>query len=280
MTKKIFSDEVEEKIITDYISGETTISLGKKFGVAWGIIHNVLKRHQIACRPRNEMRTSCKIDKNYFKIIDTEEKAYLLGFLYADGGNIGKAIVLCLHQQDRNILDFYHDRLKLTNKITEIKRNGSVYYRLNIGHKEVIDDLVNLGIVQKKTQLIRFPTFLRPELKKHFFRGYFDGDGCLTISQTRNKANFSITSNEDFCKDIKNYMENEIGEILQVVKVKNKNIYRLLCCGNKKILRILDWLYDGSSVYLPRKYEKYQQLKTNPISSKYPKTFIQTTLKR
>lgn len=35
-----------------------------------------------------------QFNHNYFKTIDTEEKAYILGFLYADGYNSDKQVVI------------------------------------------------------------------------------------------------------------------------------------------------------------------------------------------
>ena len=279
-SRKTFDDMTELQIIREYNSGKSTTDIGKNYNVPWGIIHSVLKRHNIMCRNRMKMKTRNKINFDYFKNIDDENKAYILGFLYADGGNVGPAIYLTLQERDLEILKKIHKLLEMNNKICKITKTWKndyylkdrdkiyIYYRLSIGHQDVVKDLERFGVVRKKTQKIRFPVFLSNDLKRHFLRGYFDGDGCLTINKSRNKAKLDFTSNRLFCEDISIFIEEQTGNKMQVIDVKNKKISRTICCGNKKILNILDWLYKDANIFLNRKFEKYQQLKINPISNK------------
>ena len=132
---------------------------------------------------------------NIFETIDTEEKAYWLGFLYADG-YISKynQIEVSLSPEDKEHLI----KLKLfvntnTNIIEDEHR-----CRLLFCSKEMVADLAKLGCVNNKSLILTFPTeeqvpntFLR-----HFLRGYVDGDGCLCC--TDKTQQFSITSTQAF----------------------------------------------------------------------------------
>lgn len=135
--------------------------------------------------------------------------------------------------------------------------------------------LTELGVEPRKTFKIRFPIWLPSELHSHFIRGYFDGDGCLVVSTTRNKAAFSIVSNGPFCEDLQLLFKGiEINS--QVMSLKcgydghPTEAKRLMVCGNKQVLKLMDWLYADSTIHLERKHQKYLALKANPTSRKHP----------
>jgi hypothetical protein len=217
-------------------------------------------------RPRKH-----KINEDYFDIIDTPEKAYVVGFLFADGGNLGSGVYMTLQTQDRGILEQIRSCLQSETPLRELQ-NGK-YCRLDIIGVQMAKRLGELGIEPRKTFKIRFPSWLSPELHSHFIRGYFDGDGCLTVSSTRNKAAFSIVSNGPFCEDLQSLFKN-IGINSQVMGLKcgydgqPTEAKRLMVCGNKQVLKLMDWLYTNSTIHLERKHQKYLALKANPISRK------------
>lgn len=219
-------------------------------------------------RPRKH-----SIDESYFETINTQEKAYILGFLYADGGNLGSGVYMALQAQDRGILEQMKSCLKSETPLRELQ--GGKYCRLDIIGVKMARRLAELGVEPRKTFKIRFPIWLPIVLHSHFIRGYFDGDGCLTVSSTRNKAAFSIVSNGPFCEDLQSLFKG-IGINSQVIGLKNgydgqpTEAKRLMVCGNKQVLRLMDWLYTGSVIHLERKYEKYLALKADPVSRKYP----------
>lgn len=215
-----------------------------------------------------------KIDEDYFDVIDTPEKAYIVGFLFADGGNVGGVVYMTLQARDRGIIEQIRDCLKSEIPIKELK-NGK-YCRLDIIGVQVAKKLAKLGVEPRKTFKIRFPGWLPRELYSHFIRGYFDGDGCLTVSSARNKAAFSIVSNGPFCEDLQQIFKN-IQINSQIINLKcgyngqPTEAKRLMVGGNRQILKLMDWLYANSTIHLERKHQKYLALKANPISRKFPK---------
>lgn len=82
-----------------------------------------------------------KFDNTVFDSIDTEEKAYWLGFLYADGNvhSTANIVSLSLKLSDINHLEKFKTFLKATNKIskTTIKSNNKFYNscRLSVCNK-------------------------------------------------------------------------------------------------------------------------------------------------
>ena len=176
-----WTDEQVAYIIDKYLNENYTLKqLGKEFSCSYPTIRNLLNKHNIQSRgnkqgyPRNEY---------YFSKIDTEEKAYWLGFLYADG---------CVHSNNNeisiNITDKEHiEKFKtaigaVNHKITETndKRfpNAKTLYQFTIKDEQLHKDLIQWGCVPQKSLLLtKIPNIPR-DFISHFIRGYFDGDGC------------------------------------------------------------------------------------------------------
>jgi hypothetical protein len=143
------------------------------------------------------------MNENIFSNIDTKEKAYWLGFLYADGyiGVNNEKLQLCLSIVDELQIDkfikFVGDSLDKKRYYGPYKTSGKQihYYTRN---KEIIKDLVKIGCSNKKSHIIRFPFLLSFELQISFLRGYYDGDGTGCYGHT------DITcGSKDFLEDIK-----------------------------------------------------------------------------
>lgn len=261
--------DLEKKICEDYKNGLSSVKIAKKYDIKYsGYVIKILKRNGVEIRDTSHNHRKYTIDEFFFDEIDCQEKAYFLGFLYADGGNVGYSVLLSLKASDEEILLKMAKLLQTDKPLTTIKKrigevNDYVYKRLDISNQRLVQQLNNKGVVQNKTFKIRFPEWLPNEFVRHFIRGFFDGDGGLDINKKTNKANFTLTSNEFFLLAIQDIFKIlNIGSTLR--KVKNKNAYKLATCGNKQILRLLQWLYDESSIHLERKYQKYQHLINNP----------------
>ena len=123
-----------------------------------------------------------------FDSIDNEEKAYWLGFLFADGYVSLKTnlIELSLQLNDKNHLEKFKLFISAKQNITE----DSFRCRITISNKHLKETLINLGCTPQKSNNIRFPK-IDKNLYPYFIRGYFDGDGSIS-------RNFSITSDAYF----------------------------------------------------------------------------------
>jgi len=278
-----YSLELIQNICNEYINGTSTMQLAEKYLESrdrYSVIASILKVNNINRRNSSQARQKFKINENYFDFINTEEKAYMLGFLYADGGNVGNAIMLALHEKDKEVLFKFSDMLETDKEIKFYQTKTTKYGRLTISNKTLVNRLSELGIVERKTFKIKFPKWLNQNLIKPFIRGYYydgDGDGGLSITKTKNKGGLTITSNANFIKQLKKIIETYVqinccivpiyGKITEKrKKLVDARIKRIAISGNKQIIKLLEWLYDGSSIHLERKYKKFIQLKLNPVS--------------
>lgn len=192
------------------------------------------------------------LDIDFFENIDTPEKAYILGYFYADGYvNINKGITeICLHQQDIDILNKIHK--SVGGKLRSFKEN---MMRLSFYSKKICEDLTKHGCHQNKTFTLVFPE-ITSTLYSHFIRGYFDGDGCISLERKGKGAVVNFAGNYQFLTKLSEYL----SKILQV-KINNlkkhKNIYYLCFNSRKDITTLLNFLYTNSSLHLSRKYDKF-----------------------
>lgn len=200
------------------------------------------------------------VNENIFEIINTEEKAYWLGFMFADGcvNRTSDRIELSLKEDDYNHIQNFKSFLESEHVIGKKSKtiNGKTYisYRLGITNKKLKQDLIRHGCVPNKTKILRFPT-LEKELVKHFIRGYVDGDGCIT-SHCTSKVSLEILGTKEFLIEILKFYNLETDKY--IYSFKHSDINRLILTGIKAFNVIKD-LYDNSNIYLDRKFNLYNK---------------------
>lgn len=205
------------------------------------------------------------LEHNFFESINTEEKAYILGFLYTDGWTNGRDIIeLTLQKRDMEILQEIANKLNFIGNITEsIKQNRYETCRLCIHSKKMTSDIVNKGCLPNKTYQIKFPSFdiIPQKHMKHFIRGCLDGDGSICFS--KKQCHVSFVGNENMVIGMEHYLhtyENFKTRHVNLYKNDNINFCRMNIAGNRNCKLFLDWLYHDSTIYLKRKFLKYMQL--------------------
>lgn len=212
-----------------------------------------------------------EVNENYFDVIDTEQKAYFLGFLYADGYNNTKTncVRICLHEKDIDVLEKLNRLIHKDKPISKYsnRSNGTNYPILDMFSKKISQSLVKLGCDKNKTFNIKFPTEeqVPKHLYNHFIRGYFDGDGCITSYVHKRKITpdntFSIVGTESFLTSVIYIIKCELN--IQVNKLYTRHPERNHCIrsffisGNTNCKKIREWLYKDSTIYLNRKKDKF-----------------------
>jgi len=253
----------EERCLKLYDDGMTMECISDEFGVSLGCIRNKLTKHGRDIRPNRKYF----FDESIFNKIDCEWKAYYLGFFYADAGMTELSLKLSLQEKDKEILDKlnkivfnnqyelkYAPYKKYHNKATNQIRNCNPQYSIIINSKKVINDLHKLGCGIKKSLTLKFPnnTQVPKEYMHHFIRGYFDGDGCII------KRSWQVISSDDFCNDLQRYLYNELN-INSYLK-KCGNVSRVFIHKKRDILKIKDYMYKDSTIFLKRKRDKFINL--------------------
>lgn len=196
-------------------------------------------------------------NKSYFNKIDTWEKAYILGFIVADGTVYKNRITfeITIHLQDKSILMFIKKELKFSGKIHMYRG----YVRLSVHQKQIKKVLAKYGILPNKTFKTYFPKELIP--KKYwaaFILGVFDGDGCISPNK-RGWFEFEIKGTRRLLKEIQKILIQECT--LNKTKIgKIRNTYRLRYTGNSQIIKIYKFLYNNAKFYFKRKAKIFRNI--------------------
>lgn len=203
------------------------------------------------------------LNENYFKQIDNQNKAYILGFIYADGSISKKgSLTICLAEKDIEILYFIKNELCYGGNIIKKVIKNHNYSLLNITSKILTNDLLTLGIIHNKTYNSKSLPKVTSELYHHMLRGYFDGDGSIYGNNKKTYiVNFS--SNIFNLKEVKTFLiEKKIKS--SNIRLRNKfSIYSgmLDIHGNIQIENLYNLLYNNSIFCLKRKKEKFLEFK-------------------
>lgn len=204
-----------------------------------------------------------RINEKFFNEIDTEEKAYILGFIMADGGiyiNNAHRLYFSLSYKDIEILNKIQAAMESNYDIKIIEQSNSfgksTIARLTIYCKEIIDDLLALGFDNNKTGNEFIPN-IEPALIRHFLRGFFDGDG--TIFKSRGYDTVGFTSSLDMLNAISELLSKELSLDIKKIYTEsgNKQAYRLYYSKQEEVYKIYNYLYDNATIYLERKKDKF-----------------------
>ena len=113
----------------------------------------------------------------------------------------------------------------------------------------------------KKSLILDFPKWLKPEWYPHFIRGVYDGDGSIYLNTCRGKraVTVTITSTEQFCKALVDICAKYIGIKTHIYDASCHNgITKVFALSGRNITKkFLDWIYQDANIYLQRKYDRY-----------------------
>lgn len=213
------------------------------------------------------------VNEHYFDIIDTPEKAYWLGFIWADG-NISKTGARSSGPNRLRIAQKWQEKDHLQKLQTEMNANYPIkcirhtenhdVAQLDINCRPLCAALESYGYACKEKRT-NIPN-IRQDLKPHFIRGYFDGDGCLSIYTqtikrwTINKQEWSLTGHKDLMTNIQQLLTTDAG-LTATVKLKayarSPNTASLRYGKKADIIKLYDYLYKNATVYFPSKHQKF-----------------------
>lgn len=201
-------------------------------------------------------------NSNIFETIDTEEKAYWLGFLYADGYVDERRFMLGLQDKDKEHIVKFKNFLESDMPYHDRVNNGGHPYRIfEMYDKKICSDLYAQGVYRKKSLTLK-PTFNMPkELIIHWVRGLFDGDGSIYPHQSpraHERYYIGLCGTEEVLKFVQ-----ECWGVKRKLDY-NRSVPKFTVAKKEEVNRILHLMYDNSTIYLDRKKElAYMAIETN-----------------
>lgn len=278
------SKENQKLIIERYSDRRSIDSVTKKTGFSNYLVKRVLVENNVHINKETSSGMCARkyrLDDDYFKDINSNEKAYILGFLWADGHNglrkgpkglIGHLVVQ-LNEDDREVLDYlsrclYGDQEYRLQKISKEKERNSIngkrardQYRFSITRVGICKDLLDLGMTPNKTRYSRLP-LIGDKFMHSFMLGYFDGDGCICIrpSGKKMRGTVSYSSNKHILEDILQWMKSRGVNFKLEPSTSSKIAFRLSLNALGDVRNFYNIIYRDAPYFLKRKHDKFMQL--------------------
>ena len=226
-------------------------------------------------RPRigpGSTRKCHELDYTYFDVIDTEKKVYWIGFIMADGniyhkkGTASYRFSMGLKTPDIGHLVKLRTALNSTHQIYTDNRPIP---RLDFTNEYFCKTLIKHGIVPCKSYEELLPPKMPNELLKHFWRGYFDGDGSLYVTKNRSAKcgkswGLNLLGSRTLLESFVNWTCSQglLGSRPTLHRTRpNSKTFEVKIRKKSEVYNVAKTLYEGSTVYLDRKMERYLQLK-------------------
>lgn len=249
-------------IISLHNQGLSPKEIGEKLECS---ISNISKRLiKVGIKPiRTEKNRSRKnrysINENYFNEINTSEKAYILGLLYADGSVHKDGFYIKM--KDLDILLKVKCALDAEQPVKLVKYDGFEAYLLSISSQKLSKSLIEQNCFINKTYTLSFPS-IKEEFYSHFIRGFFDGDGHLHVNPKKGSCRIDFTSASTKILEEIRIIIGSFSKSLGGLRKENgkSNAWHLTFSG-EQVNTILDWLYKDATIYMNRKHDKYLNYK-------------------
>lgn len=206
------------------------------------------------------------LNESFFESIDTEEKAYWLGFITADGNitTSGGAVKIVLQRRDIEHLRKFAMALNYTGRIIEYEKQNHrkaeqilPYCRIVITSVRLARDLGVLGVLPNKCHTLK-PWSGSDSLMRHYWRGLVDGDGTIVKNKCNGLWKVSLAGNEFVIERFREFVAIHCGS--KATPKKYQGVLRFDVCGRLMPQTVLRLLYENSTVSLDRKMELAQEL--------------------
>jgi hypothetical protein len=263
-----------------YEENKSLAEIGRMFSVSRIAIHKIAKDLGIERRNKSQARALAqkagKLAYDYKNIDETffskwsPEMAYVLGFLFADGcmqrrkTMKGEYNILSLSIKEKGHLEKINNLMKSDHPL-KIYSHQEIYH-LNIANQKIVADLLKLGLVPKKSLIVKFPE-VPDEYAGAFIRGEFDGDGCISMRPRSGGTATFISGSKDFICILKNKLESLAmvsDRKLQVrILASGRPFYAISYSNKLDLSKLFNFMYDKHAVdnriYLTRKYLKFKE---------------------
>ena len=245
----------EQEVITRYKNGESCQVIADSFKVTFHTISNILEKNNIA---RNNKYKNINLNENYFEKIDSNDKAYFLGFMLTDGNvSLNENIIrLSLSSKDEEILNIFKEKTGNENKICirEDERHSERTFQLK--SKKWKDDLAKYGIVPQKTFISEMP-ILSADMMPHLIRGMIDGDGWISF----NSHQIGFCGNEKTVHQLKEYLVKTLNVYDVKIIHARENLWQVTWASQTDIEKIGNYIYQNKdNCFLSRKYNNFLQI--------------------
>lgn len=258
---------IEKEILENYINKELSYKeIAKIFNVNEKTIKINAKKYGLTSKIGSQGARKHKFNERYFENIDSEEKAYWLGFIAADGcvykNKQSYRLQINLKGSDIDHLKKFQKAICSDYKITEKKvgKAQSNTCQLKINSTKMCNDLIKNNIIERKS-IIFEPPILNKNLMNHFIRGYFDGDGWITSYKRKDSNGYRNEVGIIGGKKTLNYFIDFLPKgFSKYEKYKDDKIIQISGSSIKTISETYNYLYENATIFLDRKKNVFENI--------------------
>lgn len=244
-----------------YRSGLTVRDIVDRFGCTQKTVDGYLNAAGVERRGVDSRFRKHELNERYFEKINTEDKAYWLGFVLADGNVHGNRLTIGLAEVDVQHLRKFLLAVGSSSSVIFSRSSGytdRMQTRVRVNSRHMMSDLLALGVTPRKSATACAPLDRIPEpLHKHFWRGVVDGDGHVSKPTPESQSpTVNLVGPRVLCEQFKAWVQT-LGPTQNKVCRKRdcKDLWVVSFSRRELSHRILQELYEGCSVALDRKEE-------------------------
>lgn len=253
----------EDLIIATYLEGKTLVETAAISGYSATACFNALKRRGIPSRSSAEQRRRYSLDQTFFDVIDTEQKAYWLGFITADGCIDDNSLRFDLAAIDAGHLSKFTADIQSTQPVgfRNSKRYDEFHPQayLYLNSERLVKALKALGVAERKSLDGKPCEKVPPHLLPAYWRGLFDGDGSIGhYTSPIRHWRATLVGNYYVVSAFRDYVATIVTSKATVCP--RGKIFGISYVGLSLPGTIVKVLYGDATVYLDRKYALAQEL--------------------
>ena len=251
-----YSKEKVDYIIQQYKLGLNQKQIADKLNTYNTTIRRILMQNGIPLISSQERWRTINI--NAFDDYSNKSVQYWLGAIVADGCLTKRVLVFETIDKAwvEKLKDFLNPNLKVNSNNP---KKGKTLYRFSVKCKGLDKKLLKYGITERKSLTISF----KERITWDFFRGVFDGDGCITHCNNNNVRLQIVSGSSIFIGQLYTFLIQEGFHPTKTKSIKNrKNIQYSVNIFRQKELKLLyNLLYiEAGNNFLERKYQKFGSL--------------------
>ena len=259
-------NDIDIKAISMFNDGSSLTKIAKELSVDRYCLGQRLKKKFGIDPSLKQNNKRYKVDSNFFDFMNTENKFYWLGFIFADGHmrTQSNSLEIGLSIKDQNHLNKFLNDLNSDYPIRtkRCKIGLKVYDSCNISicDKALYNSLIKLGCTNNKTYNLTFPSITDKSMLAHFIRGFFDGDGGIAVAKDTDRiTRLTVTAySEQILEEFANLIRIILPDFqYSIRRKKGTNSVSLYVEKIEYVLKLLDIMYQNCTIYLDRKKDLY-----------------------
>ena len=266
------SKEDQIAMVESYLAGASGKQAGKLVGCSENTCYEYVRKYGYNVRSNRKH----SVNESYFDVIDTEAKAYWLGFITADGcirpGSRRAALQILLKSSDIDHLRKFKRDIQSDHPVAirenKTSNNPYSFAVFCIYSLYLVNALEKLGVYSNKASIVKPCCHVPNDLLRHYWRGVFDGDGSICQDGGDNRWVINLTGNSFMVSGFDSFVKSYVKTKAKPRKRKGRKTTEVNYGGNALPKNIASLLYEGATVYLDRKHRRYKRLMRVPVIRK------------